>query len=364
MPAHALLNALRSLARGNAAAFSPTAQAIYEALQREDRVLLNDLLGQVTLCEDPQALTAFDGLLNMFCTEPLRQTYADERQWRAYALTVLLRHPDALHLTHLGDMATLEAELARTLGIAPERVKCDPLVLPSWAVYDHGPLEAFQQCQAAKAWAEGLVAPEARAALRNSWLHPERVQRVQDALLLVNVHCNVDESADILERLQEAAAEQPALMLEAPVDSGPAVPVKTMLVDAGPAWSQFNEALHTVDTYQLGGALRTLVQGRGLQMRELALVAAYVEEDNDEHHTLRLSILRRDNGELLAGMLFYDLHEPEYFLMRADELLQRFGVAPVQRLEPTFYAVELEQDGDALPRFFVPAGGWQLADVM
>lgn len=361
MSSQAILSALRALAHGKPEAFAAAAAAIYAALQEKNTELLNDLLGAVTLSGDPRIMSAFDGMMNMFCTEPLTQTYADERQWRVYALTTLLRHPDSLHVTCLGDMSTLNAELASLLDLPPEHVKCDPLALPAWVLYGHGPLEAFEQCGASKAWAEGRISPDPRDTMHNVWLHPETGQRVHEAVFLVNIFCNVDESQDILERLENAAASQPTLMLEAPVEAGPAVPVRTMVVGAGGAWNQFNEALHTVDVYHLGGALRLLSQGRHTPMQDMTLVAAYVEEDNEDHHTLRVSVLHKNTGALLAGMMFYDLHEPEYFLIRADELLQAFKVSPVQRLEPTFYEAELEQAGDTLPRFFVPGAGWQIA---
>jgi hypothetical protein len=361
MSSQSTLSALRSLAHGSPEAFAVAAAAIYAPLQEKDSVLLNDLLGKVMLTGEPRTMAAFDGMMNMFCTEPLAQTFADERQWRVYGLTALLRHPDSLHVTKLGDMFTLDAELAKLLQVPADHVKCDPLVLPAWVVYGHGPVEAFDQCQASKAWADGLVAPDPRAAMHNVWLHPETGQRVDEAVLLVNIFCSVDESQSILERLEQAAATQPTLMLEAPVESGPAVPVRTMILDAGGAWNQFNEALHTVDVFHLGGALRMLAHNRQVLMHDMALVAAYVEEDNEDHHSLRVSVLHKVTGELLAGMLFCDLHEPEYFLMRTDELLSAFKVAPVQRLESTFYEAELEQAGDTRPRFFVPGAGWQLA---
>lgn len=361
MSSQAILSALHSLAHGNPEAFAAAAAALYAPLQDKDSVLLNDVLGKVMLSRDARTMSAFDGMINMFCTEPLTQSYANERQWRVYALTTLLRHPDSLHVTILGDMSTLDTELAGLLGLPSEHVKCDPLVLPAWVMYGHGPLEAFEQCQASKAWAAGVVNSDPRAEMHNVWMHPETNQSVHEAVFLVNIFCNVDESQDILERLEQAAASQPTLMLEAPVKSGPAVPVRTMVVDAGVAWNQFNEALHTVDVFHLGGALRMLAQARQVPLQDMALVAAYVEEDNEDHHTMRVSVLRKATGELLAGMMFYDLHEPEYFLMRADELLQAFTVQPVQRLEPTFYEAELEQEGDTLPRFFVSGAGWQIA---
>jgi hypothetical protein len=361
MSSQAILSALRSLAHGNPEAFAVAAAAIYARLQDKDSVTLNDLLGKVMLGADARTLAAFDGMMNMFCTEPLSQTFADERQWRVYALTTLLRYPDSLHLTRLGDMTTLDAELAALLNVPAERVKCDPLVLPGWVVYGHGPVEAFEQCQASKAWADGQVFPDPRAAMNNAWLHPETSQRVDEAVFLVNVFCSVDESQDILAGLERAASTQPTLMLEAPMESGPAVPVRLMVLDAGGAWNQFNEALHTVDVFHLGGALRMLGHNRQVPMHDMVLVAAYVEEDNEDHHSLRVSVLHKDTGELLAGMIFCDLHEPEYFLMRTDELLQAFKVSPVQRLEPTFYEAELEQSGDTHPRFFVPGAGWMLA---
>jgi len=361
MSSHAILSALRSLAHGNPEAFAVAAAAIYAPLQDKDSGMLNDLLGKVMLSGDPRTLAAFDGMMNMFCTEPVSQTFADERQWRVYAITTLLRHPDSLHVTRLGDMATLDAELAKLLCVPAEHVKCDPLALPTWVVYGHGPVEAFEQCHASKAWAEGQVYPDPRAAMHNVWLHPETSQRVNEAVFLVNIFCSVDESQGVLARLEQAASTQPTLMLEAPMESGPAIPVRTMVLDAGGAWNQFNEALHTVDVFHLGGALRMLEHNRRVPMQDMTLVAAYVEEDNEDHHSLRVSVLHKGTGELLAGMMFCDLHEPEYFLMRTDELLQAFKVSPVQRLEPTFYEAELEHAGDTCPRFFVPGSGWQLA---
>jgi len=359
MSTQAILSALRSLAHGNSEAFGSAAAAVYAPLYEKNSALLNDVLGQLSLGGDYKAMTVFDGLMNMYCTEPSDQTFADERQWRVYAITALLRHPDSLHVTRLGDMSTLDKELAGLLNLSCEQVKVDPLVLPAWAVYGHGPVEAFEQCQASKAWADNQVSPDPRDSLHNTWLHPETCQRVHEAVFLVNVFCNVDESQDVLELLEQAADAQPTLMLEIPMDTGPAIPVRTMVVAAGGAWNQFNESLHTVDVFHLGGALRTLAQNREVSLQDLSLVAAYVEEANEEHHTLRVSVIR-DTGELLAGMMFYDLYEPEYFLIRADELLRAIQVPRVQRLEPTFYEAELEQPGDRLPRFFVPGVGWQV----
>lgn len=359
MPTFDLIASLRLIASGSNSVFSTTAEFIHKALARGDTKLLNDVLGQATLCKDESVLLALDGLLNMLCTEPLRQTYGLERQWRSYALTVLLRHPVGLVVSKLSGVEHLEHELATALNVTPDRVRCDPLAIPTWVAYNEGPVEAYKQCEASKAWAEGLLKSDPRQGAVNCLVEVSTVQQVSERILLVNIFCDVDEGPEILDKLQMAAMGQIALMLEAPMAQGPAIPVKTMLVEAGSPWTHFNETLHTVDVYRMGGALRLVAHAKQLQVSELSLIAAYVEEDEDDRHTLRVSVIHRGTGELLAGMLFYDLHEPEHFLIRADELLAQLRSAPVQRLEPTYYEAELAKDGDSFPRFFVPGAGWQ-----
>lgn len=355
-----LIDSLRSLSTGQPGAFNAVAETMHSAILRNDAEFLNKTLSVAVTQESPSVLHAFDGMMNMFCTEPLTQTEGDELQWRSYAVTAILRHPVGLVLTCLGDTSPLEQLLASELQMEASRIKCDPLVLPTWSVYNDGPLDAYTQCAASKVWAEGKVENDARALAVNFWEGSEKVQRTDEAVFIVNVLCSVDEGPVVLDRLQAAAVNQTALlMLEAPVAKGPAVPVKVLLVDAGAAWTLFNQALHTSDMYRIGGALRTVTQQHGLQMNEVTLVAAYVEEDDDDHHTLRVSVVEKQSGRLLAGMLFCDLYEPEQFMILVDELLEQLNSSRFERLEPTFYEAELTQPGDTLPRFFVPGAGWQ-----
>lgn len=354
-----LLAQLRALAHGRSDAFQPVATAMYEALQREDETLLNELHGRVMLDADLRMGRVLDGLMDMYCAEPVSQTYADERQWRVFAVAVLLRLPLGLTAARLDGMHVLQGVMAGALGVSASRVKCDPMMLPAWLAYDYGPLEAYQQCFASKVWAGGLLKRDLREELRNRWTSEDRTQGLREVVMLVNVYCNVDETQPLLQKLAAYAQTQPALMLEAAVDGEAPVPVKAMLVSAGSPWAAFNETLHTVDTYQLGAALRRLCVERGLNPTELSLLAAYVEEQQEDQHTLRVSVLNRADNTLLAGVLFCDLHEPEYFLLRADQMLEGFGCGSVHRLEPTFYEAELERDGDTAPRFFSPASGWQ-----
>ena len=361
MSSPTLIDSLRALSLGQPGAFEIVAETMHAAILRNDADFLNKTLSLAVTQESPGILHAFDGMMNMFCTEPLRQAAGGERQWRSYAVTAILRHPVGLVLTRLGDTAPLEKMLAAELQMDVSRVKCDPMVLPTWSVYNDGPLDAYQQCEATKVWAEGQLKTDARELAINFWEGSEKVQRTDEAVFLVSVHCTEDEGQKVLDRLQSATMNQTVLlMLEAPVANGPAVTVKVLLVDAGGAWTLFNQALHTSDMYRVGGALRAVSQKHSIQMADVLLIAAYVEEDDDDHHTLRVSMLNKHTGELLAGMLFCDLHEPEQFMILVDQLLEQMNASPFQRLEPTFYDAELAESGDTIPRFFVPNSGWQL----
>lgn len=356
-----LIDSLRALSLGKPDAFAIVAESMYSAIMRNDADFLNKALSQAVMQETPAVLNAFDGMMNMFCTEPLTPAKGSERQWRSYAVTGILRYPVGLVLTCFGDTAAFEQLLAADLQIEASRVKCDPLVLPTWSVYNDGPMDAYSHCEASKLWAEGKVENDARELAVNFWEGSEKVLRTDEAVLIVNVHCTDDEAPGVLDKLQKSALDQNAfIMLEAPVATGPAIPVRLLIVDAGSAWTLFNQALHTSDMYRVGGAMRAVTQQHGLQMSDVTLVAAYVEEDDDEHHTLRVSMVNKHSGALLAGMLFCDLYEPEQFMILVDELLEQLRAPRCERLAPTFYEAELTQPGDNLPRFFVPSAGWQV----
>lgn len=354
-----LIDSLRAIARGDSSAFGPTAQTLYEALVKGDSPFLNETLSQAALAENSSILMALDGLLDMFCTEPRTQTYGLERQWRTYAMTVLLRHPTGLSVSCLTDVEPLEKELATQLNINPSRLKCDPLVLPTSVVYDYGPVEAFQQCMASKVWAEGLISADPRKTARNTDFGLSKSQQITEAILLFNIHCTVDEGPEIIEKLEELSSDNLSVSLPVSLNNGATVSIQTMVIEAGSAWTHFNEALHTAELYRTGGAVQSLSKSKNISLSNLLLVAAYVEEDEEEQHTLRVSITKRDTGELVGCLLFADLHEPEHFLLKTDALLSTLGVFSIQRLEPTFYDAELRRETDKLPRFFVPGMGWQ-----
>lgn len=356
-----LYRALHDIAAGNFSHFEKAAQPIYQALRDHNGELLTSVYKQLMDEGSHQAVTTFDSLMDMFCTEPLTINTSDDAEaWRTVALTVFLKQPASLLVAKLGDMSAFEATLATKLGLSKDAVKCDPLPLPSWVSFDFGPLEAFNQCRATKVWAEGHLDKDPRRGLNNIWIGDGKAQRVQESVFLVALRCRESQMRGILALLRDFVQSREAYELEAPIKDEAPVPVKAMVVDAGVPWTVFNDALHSLDVYQLGGALRMLSKQEGLQMREMSLVGAFVQEEGENNHTLRVSVLKKGTKKLLGGVLFYDLHQPELFIAKANELLEAFQADPITVLDKHVRDVEIEQSGDMAPRFYVPELGWHI----
>lgn len=351
---------LGALAAGREVNSAAVVNFLYEKLLNQEHESLNALYGELVLHGTMPLLLAFNGLMDMFCVEPLGATQPQGRQWRTFAITSLMRQPESLHIAILSDTAPIRRWLSEHLEIPESSIRVDPVPVSALAAYAMGPAEVFARCNEAKLWASNpqyLRAPCAE----NTLTAPAGAEHVTEVLILVSILCSVNETEDVMSGLVTAATAQPALELPLKTNSQTdALTVGLMPVDAGGGWSLFDDALHTADTAQTGAALRQAARERGEPMSAFTLVAVCVEGE-DDHMSLRVSVVHTASQTLCAGVEVREAHEPHLYIQKVDRLLEGLGLSPLQVIPQTYFDAEVDTT-PGVPRFFVPRHGWLSLD--
>ena len=354
------LSDLKVLDNPDGVAFSRCSAAVREALLARDKAGLNQLLAHVSKSDDVVMQDNFDTLMDLLCSEP-NDPEDGSVQWRAFAMTVTTDCTAGLGLLRCDDYRPVERALADYLGLPVGEARILPLLLPSTMAYDFGPLEAYSHCQASIRWAAGHaryqmpIRPDT-----NKLVSAEEGLASSESVAFLVLQLDEADSAEVAVELQRLAshlteASPRGFPLTARDEHGKTHDVVFSIVHAGTPWRTLGDSLHSLETLQAGRMVRAQMHRHKLRAADIRCSAVYVE-NTDDTSSVRVACI--GPAGLLAGMSFHDMHEPEVFIDKLDQLLVTLGCAEVQQVPQTYFSVEADEDG-ANPRYFVPGVGWQ-----
>ncbi len=365
MPLPELLSNFKALARGDSSRTQACLDGLDAAFGVQDGRMADALHLEVARAADATLTTTFDAMADLVFTHGTLAEQPHSAGWQVLMLVFALERPaEFMPLTAQGTRM-LQAELAERLGKPSEDVFVEPTLLSTDALFDYSVSEVQKLCGLTRLQAAGSIESDSLERGANAWMPldgepatdegPERVE--DEVALLVAVRDDDDGAARLAHLLtqQDRPLRTTFTLL---CEQGDPVLLHARLLDAGAPWSVSTTALHRLPVERTLAALDVLEQA-GLHPSRL--VAALVEEEDEHAHTVRLSVLGA-GGELLAGLLSYDLHEPECFLQRLALALDRVHGPQLAQLPQAYFDVEADDPVDGSVRFFVPGQGWRHAE--
>ncbi len=363
----ALLSNFKALALGDSTRTQACLDGLDAAFTLQEGRLADALHLEVARAADAALTTTFDAMTDLVFTHGTAAEQPHSAGWQVLMLVFALERPaDFMPLTVQGTRM-LQTELAARLGKPAQDVFVEPTLLSTDALFDYSVSDVQKLCGLTRLQAAGSLEPEALERGANVWMPtsldetaeeddaPERIE--EEVALLVAVYDDGDAAARLAQLLtgQERTMRTSFTLL---CEESEPVLLHARLLDAGAPWSVASTALHRLPVERTLASLDALEQSG---QHPCKLVAALVEEEDEHAHTVRLSVLDA-NGELIAGLLSYDLHEPECFLNRLELALVRDHGPELARLPQAYFDVEADDPEDGSVRFFVPGRGWQHAE--
>lgn len=353
-----LLPILGELARtGKPETFHRVLSWLEAALQRGDDAALNALHTDIALAGDRDVANAFDACLDLVCAEGSDElsesvSPADSRRsmWRCIALNMLIVQPVGVDLVRWADTSDLQAALATVLGLPDEDVFVDRQFLKTTEAFDFGPLQAHRHCQLVKSRAAGVHLSFLDKLLPSPALPAGADLCLNETVVLVALKTSDGDLMEMVQSLRELVDAEYTVDLLVP-----GARIAAQFLDVAAPWSGFTQFLHEVHAVRFIEKLERTAQHQGVDLADIRLLSALVEDVTQEAYGVRTSFLSPD-GTLLAGVAEQRVHEPELYLHKVDERLADLGLEPVERSSAPYLNIEV--DRHAAP-CFLSNRGWQ-----